>query len=307
MAGRCRGVVCLSSAVLSMAVLLAGCAADPGRVSSADSSIVGPQAGSRAKAEAFDSLLLHRLAFPPGTQPAHLSHLPPVLKDPWAGSGESAPPGSVDLGQLDTVNLGSAATEGFLLRHSPSGAGSAGRGQENGPSGVIVRFLYFHPSSLPQGIDDAEIVILLVPQGAAATLIGAYVHVIWYPSRTAAEYLNTADFGSVSIRAIFLNPRPHEIKRTFRSPADIGKLAGLLNGLPAAPNAAISCPSASVSYQITFKTRTVGKADVVVTTDGCYAATVTSNGIPQPALLDIRNALPATAGRMLGLPSAPTR
>jgi hypothetical protein len=303
MTGRCRGAACLSSAVLSMAVLLASCAADPGSVSSADSSLVGPQAGSRAEAEAFARLLLQRLAFPPGAQPAHLSDLPLVLKDPWAGSGESAPPGSVDLGQLDAVNLGSAATEGFLLRHSPSGAGPAGTGQENGPRGVIARYLYFHLSSLPRGINDAEITILLVPQGAAATLIGAYVHVTWYPSRTAAEYLNTADFGSVSVRAIFLNPSPHKITRTFKSPADIGKLAGLLNGLPAAPNAAISCPSDNVSYQITFTARTVDKADVVVTTDGCYEATITSNGIPQPALLDTRNVLPATAGRMLGLVS----
>ena len=299
MARRRRGVAWLSSVVVSMVVLLPGCGASPGSASTVDPRGAGPQAGSRAEAESLARLVLRRLAFPPGTQPAHLLHLPPVLDDPWDASGESAPPGSVDLGRLVRVSLGSAATEGFLLTHSQSGAGPAGTGQENGPHGLIERFLYFHLGSLPRGINDAEITILLVPQGAAATLVGAYVHVTWYPSRTAAEYLNTADFRSVSVRAVYLNPGPHQITRTFGSPADIGKLAGLLNGLAAAPDSVISCPSSNVSYQITFKTRTAGKADVVVTADGCYEVTITANGIPQPALLDNRNSVPAAAGRML--------
>ena len=292
-----------AAAVASMTVLLVGCGTDPGRTGRAESSQTGPQAGSRAQAETFARHLMARLVFPPSTQPVRLSPLPSLLRNPWVGPAGSSAPGSVDLGQLDAVSLGQAATEAFLLTHAPSGANLTGTGHQNGPGGDIERDLYIHLSSLPRGINDAEIVMLMIPRGATSTRIATYVRVIWFPSRTAAEHLDTADFGTVSVRATLLNPKLHHVTRTFRSAADLARLAGLLNRLSAEPNTMHTCPSSIATYQITFEPRTVQQPAVVVTTYGCYGATVTTGGVPQPALLDPGNAVAVTAARMLGISS----
>lgn len=104
----------------------------------------------------------------------------------------------------------------------------------------------------------------------------------------------------VPISAVVYGAKLYRVKGTFRSAADIAALAGLLNGLPAAPDTTQSCP-VSNTFQIGFDPRTAGPAEVVVTTYGCYGATVTSGGIPQPALLDSGNAAAAAAARMLGI------
>jgi hypothetical protein len=290
-----------AAAVMTVAIMLAGCGTDTGHTgAAAESGSAGPQAGSRAQAEAFARQLTARLVFPPGTQPARLSPVPASLRDPWADPAGSALAGAVNLGRLDAVALKPAAAEAFLLTHTPRGALSPGTGQQNGSRGITERYLYFQLGSLPRGINDAEVMMLMVPRGAASTLVATYVHVIWFPHRTAAEYLAAADFSAVSVKAVKLNPKPHDTTRTFRSPADIARLAGVLNGFAAAPATAHTCPASDASYQITFQPRAAERPAVVATTFGCYGATVTVGGVPQPALLDPRNTLPATAASLLG-------
>jgi hypothetical protein len=296
-----RRLAVAATAIVSVAVLLAGCGTDPGSTGAAESGHAGPQAGTRAQAEAFAGHLIAGLVLPPGTEPARLSPLPATLRDPWGGPAGPAASGAVDRGRVDAASLTPADAEAFMLTHAPRGAGDAGTGQQKGSRGIIERYLYFQLGSLPKGIDSAEVQVLMVPRGAASTLIATYVHVAWFPSRTAAEHLDTARFGAVSIRAIVTNPKPRDVTRTFRSPADIAMLAGLLNGFAAAPKAARTCLSSSASFQITFQTRTAQQAGVTVFTYGCNSATITVGGVPQPALLDPRNALATTAGRLLGL------
>ncbi len=290
-----------SAAVVGMTVLLASCGTNSGRAGTPQSTQTGPQAGSRAEARTFARQLMVRLVFPPGTQSAQVSPLPPLLRDPWLGLAGSSAPGAVDLGQLDSVSLSLAATQAFLLTHAPSGANGTGTGHQNGPGGVIEQDLYVQLGAVPRGINDAEIVMLMTPRGAASTLIATYIHVIWFPSRTAAEYLDTADFGAVAVRAVVANPKLHSVTRILKSPADIAKLAGLLNGFSAAPDTMRTCPSSFTTYEITFEPLTAGHAAVMATTYGCYAATVTVGGIPQPALLDPHNALEVAAAPMLGI------
>ena len=175
-----------------------------------------------------------------------------------------------------------------------------GTGQENSPGGMRYLYIHFGSRSLPRGINDAEATVLIVPRGAASTLISIYVHVLWFPSRTAAEHLDAADFGSVTVSAVVYGAKLYHVTRTFRSAADIAALARLLNGFSAAPDTTESCPSSN-TFQISFHPRAAEQAEVVVSTYGCYAATVTSDGVPQPALLDPTNAVAATAARMLGV------
>ena len=301
MPGNYRSVRLIAAgvAVASMAVLLAGCGIDPGSNAQAASGH-GPPAGSRAQAATFARDLLARFAVPPGTRAVHLSPLPLLLRDPWAGPAGSSAPGSADLGQLDTVSLTLPATQAFMLTHEPGGTDMTGTGQENGPDWERDLYIHLGSRSLPRGINDAEAVVLMVPRGAASTLISIYVHVLWFPSRTAAEYLDAADFGAVTVSAVVYGAKLRHVTRTFRSAADIAALAGLLNGLPAAPDATQSCP-VSNTFQISLHPRTADQAQVVVATYGCYAANVTSRGVPQPALLDHNNAVAALAARMLGV------
>lgn len=289
------------AAVVSAVVLLAGCGTDPGSTGAAGSGHAGPQAGSRAQAEAFAGHVIAGLVLPPGARPARLSPLPAALRDPWGGPAGSGAAGSVDRGRVDAVSLTPAAAEAFMLTHAPRGAGNAGTGQEKGSRGIIERYLYFQLGSLPKGIDSAEVQVLMVRRDAASTMIATYVHVAWFPSRTAAEHLDAAGFGAVSVRAIVTNPKPRDVTRTFRSPADVAMLAGLLNGFAAAPKTARTCLSSSASFQVTFEPRAAQQAGVTVITYGCNSATITVGGVPQPALLDPRNALATAAGRLLGL------
>lgn len=299
MAGNYRGArrIAVGVAVASMVVLLAGCGTDPG---GARPAATGPQAGSRAQAEMFARQLMARFAVPAGARPARLSPVPLVLRDPWTGPAGSSAPGSVDLGQLDMGPLALPATKAFMLTHEPSGADLTGTGQANSPDGVRELYIRLGSRSLPPGINDAEAAVLMVPRGAVSTLISIYVHVLWFPSRTETEHLDAADFGAVTISAVVYGAKLHRVTRTFSSATDIAALTGLLNGLPAAPDTTQSCP-ASNTFQIGFDPRTAGQAEVVVTTYGCYGATVTSRGIPQPALLDTGNAVAAAAARMLGV------
>jgi hypothetical protein len=284
-------------AVASMVVLLASCGTDPGGGRPATTK---PQAGSRAQAEMFARQLLARFAIPSGTRAVRLSPVPLVLRDPWTGPAGSSAPGSVDLGQLDMGPQALRATKAFMLTHEPGGADLTGTGQANSPNGVRELYIQLGSHSLPQGINDAEAAVLMIPRGAVSTLIGIYVHVLWFPSRTENEHLDAADFGAVTISAVVYGAKLYRVTRTFRSAADIAALAGLLNGLPAAPDTTQSCP-VSNTFQIGFDPRTARQAEVVVTTYGCYGATVTSSGIPQPALLDSGNAVAAAAARMLDI------
>jgi hypothetical protein len=303
--GAVRRCLAVATAALTIAVILAGCGTDPGSAGSAQSSPTGSRASGPTEAETFARQLIAHIMLPPGSHPVRLTRVPLPLNDPWAGPAGSAAQGSIDLGQFDTTSLSPAASEAFLLTHALRGADAVGSGQENGPAGIVARDLYFHLGSLPRGIADAEVVLLMVPREAASTLIASYVHVAWSPSRKAAEYLNEADFGVMSVHVVFLNPTPHSVTKTFRSPADISELTRLLNGLSAEPDVVHTCPAEVASYQITFEPRSARQARVVITALGCYGVSVATSGIPQPALLDPRNAVVAAASRLLGVRGKP--
>src|SRR5271165_8228 len=294
-----RRAVAVAAAVLALTIAVAGCGSRQAPAGPPAAGSPAPPAGDRAQAAALARQLLGELVFPPGTQPARPSPLPSALRNPWAGPAGASAPGSVDLGRIDGVSLDPAAAQAFLLAHAPSAASLTGTGYQTGPGGITGRDLYFHLSSLPRGIDDAEVVQLIVPHGNVSALLATYVHVIWFPSRTAAEHIDPAAFAAVSIHAVFLNRKPHNVTRSFGSPASVASVAALLNGLAASPPTMTSCPSGVATFTVTFQPRTIRQPGVAVTTYGCAGAAVSVGGIPQPGLLDPRNAVAATAARLL--------
>jgi len=197
-----------------------------------------------------------------------------------------------------------AAVQAFLLAHAPSGVGTTATGKQNGPGGLIAQNVYFDLKTLPPGIHDAALAIALVPRSDRTTLIAAYAHVTWFPARTTAEHLTAADFRSVTVSALVLNPRLHRVARTFTSAAVIASLASFLNGFQAAPDAATSCPGDAPSYQLRFSPIEGRTPEVIASTAGCGFVPVATGAVPQSVLWDPSNSLAVTAGQVLNISAA---
>jgi hypothetical protein len=290
----------------AIAAFLGGCGAAPANspVAPRLNGKTAPSAGTHAEALALAQQLVSGLVLPSGAQPAHLPALPLPLRPPW---GTAA--GSADAGRFTTAPQPIAAVRAFVLAHAPKGAHTTATGQQSGPAGLVAQDVYFDLRSLPPGIDDAALAIAFVPRSDRTTLIAAYAHVTWFPARTTTEHLTAPDFRSVTVSARLLNPKPHDVTRTFTSSAIIASLADVLNSLHAAPNVATTCPGLAESYQLRFSPRDRGAPEVTASTAGCADVQVTTGMIPQPTLWDPHNALSVIAAKMLhiSLPSAPPK
>jgi hypothetical protein len=157
----------------------------------------------------------------------------------------------------------------------------------------------YSPRSLASGLTNAELGTAAMPSAGGDTLIRADASVSWFPPRSAAEQLTAARFGSVTVTATEMFPRPRTVTRTFTSPVVIGRLAALVNNLPATPYpdvAAMSCAAGGTVYRLGF---TPG---VIIYAGGCGGSdAVTVNGKDQPRLWDLGGVLTAVARQLLHL------
>lgn len=122
----------------------------------------------------------------------------------------------------------------FLLGHVPAGMqprwpGNVGNGTD--------RYVLDVPAHLPRGIAHANLEVVIIPRGNSS-LIRAEVQVIWYPPRSAAEYIHPGRYRSVTVTvpAASGGSRGGTVTRAFTSQAVITQLA--LAAQPAARNAA---------------------------------------------------------------------
>lgn len=289
-------------AMTAVAVLLAGCgarAADrPGisRRASAGTASNRAPAGSRAEALALARRLLSRLVLPAGGRPVRVRVLPQMLRQPRIPSGGAH---QVDVPRLFSLRQSTAAAQSFLEAHPPAGTRLTGYG---GPGTLGVVTVSFTPRSTPAGIYAAELDIAVVTGAHAGSLLRADAEAIWYPPRTAAEYLDPPRFRAVKVSGTLFNPKLHTVTRTFTSKTAIGRLAGLLNGLPAAPYQPPGCPAGLATFQFTFIPPTPAAHQVTATPSGCITVGITVAGVLQPPLWD-SGTLTRAAMRLLGLKS----
>jgi hypothetical protein len=300
-------------AVLALTAMLAGCGTVASSRTAASSrpaamktgsetasknataAAVQAPAGSRAEALTLAGQLLSRLPGPGGARAAQPSPVPAPLRVSSAGE---ASPYAVDLHRFVLVREPAATVHAFLLGHVPAGMLWYGAGLAPGTTNTVTAlWVAYRPRSLAAGLAEAELGTAAIPV-AGGTLIRADASVSWFPPRSAAEYLTAAGFRSVTVTATETILRPRTVTRTFTSPAVIGRLAALLNRLPATPDpdvAAMKCLGAATDYRLAF---TPG---VVVETDGCGGSdAVTVNGQQQPRLWD-QGALMAAARQLLDL------
>ena len=253
-------------------------------------------AGSRAAALTLARQMLARLVAPAGSQAADPSPVPPPLSVSSAGGNL---PYTVELHRFVLVREPVATVQSFLLAHVPAGMSWAGDGLAPGTTNTVtVLSVAYSPRSLASGLTNAQLGTAAMPLADGDTLIRADASVSWFPPRSAAEQLTAASFRSVTVTATEMFPRPRTVTRTFTSPVVIGRLAALVNSLPATPYpdvAAMSCAPGGTVYRLGF---TPG---VVIYAGGCGGSdAITVNGEEQPRLWDL-GVLTAAARQLLHL------
>ena len=247
--------------------------------------VPGPPAGSRADAAALARLMLSRLRLPPGARRPP-GPLPPSLSQPAMEiAGGTA---SLDQHQLFALAQPMDTAAAYLAAHVPAELTPGGTGESSGPDGVTMREVSDMVRSLPAGIAGAQLVLTVVPATSGGSLLRADAQVIWYPPRSAAEYIDPARYHVLSITVSVYGRRPHTVRKVVTSQAFIAGLAQALDRMQAEPPGVVACPADFEDYQLSFSVSAHSRPAVVVSANGsgCGGAQVTVDGRAQPALAD---------------------
>jgi hypothetical protein len=245
-----------------------------------------PPAGSRAEAVALAGSLLSRLILPPGASRLPHAPLPPSLAESAYGNGDVTP--SLDQYQLFALAQPMSAAAAFLAAHVPPGLGNGGTGWSGQDGRVTEMDVTYLAHQVPAGIAGAQLVLTVVPAASGRSLLRADAQVIWYPPRSAAEYIDPARYHALSITVWISGRHPHTVHQVVTSQAFIAKLAGALNRMQAEPLGPVSCPAIFAEYQLSFSVSRTSRPVVVVSANetGCGGAGITVNGHQQPPLTD---------------------
>ena len=282
-------------AAAAAAVLLTGCGtalSQPGAGHSGDRPHTAVVVnGSRAEAQAYVRHLMAELSLPAGSEPAHLTSLPQIVRarapgtPGWAGASRILIVPGQPLAVLQRISAHAPFNEPVIYSATP----------------VLSSTIVQAPGP---GVDAVILDLAVQAHSRTTTLVGAYAFAAWLPYRTAAEHLEPASFRAVTISADQLVPRAHQVTRTFTSAAVIARLAAFLNGRPPAPTAAlagVSCPAPLVSFTLRFTAAGRQAPAVAVSTADCMVDAITVNGRQQPSLWDTAGGLESMARKLLGL------
>jgi hypothetical protein len=299
-----------AGSVLAAMALLAACgsvaapAATGPRVHTSGTELAasgGPPAGNRAEAATLARLMLSRLHLPPGAR--RLASVPPSLRSTalWFGAADQ-----LDLHQVYQLRQPIAAVAAVLAAHAPAGMRYAGTGKGGGPSGVTLMEVSYTPRSVPAGIDATQLVVTVVPAGSGGSLMRADAQVIWFPPRTAAEYIDPARYHVLTITASIYGRRFQTLHKVVTSQAVITRLAEALNRSPVQPVQTLSCPEIFAYYRLAFAVsrRAAPVVVVMASQEPCEGAQIRVSGRQQPPLEDAA-AVVTTADQALGITSRP--
>jgi hypothetical protein len=287
------GGVMVTAVAATAIVLLAGCGtrianlparagATPAATASARPGTgAGPAAGSRAGAQELATRLLSRLVLPPGARPVRLQELPPLLRQPPIGYGEVT---TTYVHRVFVLRQPTTAVQAFLKGHLPAGMRLLSSSQPTHSGGIGMESVSFNPRSLPAGIHSAELNTEVVPAAGGGSLMRADAAATWYPARSAGEHIDPTDYRAAVVSVTMLNPRRHTVTGTFANSRVIAGLAGLANGLHAAPDVPMGCPAVLASYRIVFVPASGRAPRIAVAPSGCLTVAATAAGAPQPAL-----------------------
>jgi hypothetical protein len=237
--------------------------------------------------------MLARLVLPPGARRVGFRRMPDRTD---VISSDNL----VDVSSFFVVPMPMRALAVFLKDHPPPGAMTSGTGTSNSQTGVTEDNVEFTWRSAPVGVTgDSLLEVSLTPGRHGSTVARADAEVVWYPPRTAAEYVRANEIRSARITANLYNPSRH-FDKVITSGRAIGRLAALLNGMRASDNSITMCPMLDADYQVTFIGRS-GQPRIAVDAVGCLKDGVHVNGLTQPPLWDPKNRLVSALNRLLGV------
>ena len=265
--------------------------------------LAAPPAGSRAEASALAAALLSRLRLPVGTLPLPPTPAPAYLSQPGSQAASSV---LVDEHQFFTARIPPRLLSDFLVTHVPAGLASGGTGQSSGPGQPTILDVSYAAASVPAGIYSAQVVLTMVPDTTGGSVLRADAQVIWYPGRSAAEYIDPDRYHVLTIAVTVYGQHMHTIHKVVTSQADIARLAEALDRSPAEPSLVINCPVIFLTYQLSLSVSRHARPAVVIRASdiGCGGTAITVDGKPQPALVD-SGAVAATADQALGYTPKP--
>jgi hypothetical protein len=288
------GIGVIAALVAAMACL-AGCGALPYRGTAATPTPVvrrtpqahaatrridlGPPGGSKAEASALATSMLAHAVLPTGARSEPAWPLPRSVRQYDMATHVA---GEVDLTRLFLLPMPMSQAAGYLQSHVPSRFANAAGGSTGLLGETTSQDLEYSLRRLPRGIFAADLYYTVVPaRGGSTALLAVDAQVTWYPSRSAAEYIQPASFRSVSITVT--STPTHYVERTVHSPAVIAALAKLLDSLPASPPGSfITCPLPN-SFLLRFGA-THSHHEIVVVGYGCPYVDITVRSAKQPAL-----------------------
>jgi hypothetical protein len=268
---------------------------------SADSVQPGPPAGTRAEAHALATELLARLRLPPGARQLPPNSGPPSVEPSlWAGAAAA-----LDVHRLFELPGSPAAVVAFLSAHVPPGLSLSVTGHAtvpNGSAGAPVAYtdLAYEPQSVPAGVYEAQLVLTISADASGGSLVGVDAQVIWYPPRSAAEYIDPARYHALTVSVTALNP-VRTVTKVVTAQADITQLADSLDHSEVEPTTFANCPAIYATYRLAFAVSRHQAPVVIVTAtlQPCLGVQISVDGRKQPPLED-GAAVVAIAERLLG-------
>jgi hypothetical protein len=243
-----------------------------------------PPSGAGNQARTYALGLLAKLKLPDETQQATWPAQPDRLTQP---SLPYWPTYAVTAQTLYRTAASTELVDQFLTTHVPTGM----RLRWTYPPYINnARNLLDVPAHLPPGIAHASLAVVVIPRGSGS-LIRAEVQVVWYPPRSAMEYIYPDRYRSVTVTVPVASTtsRGATVTRTFTSGTVIEQFATLLNRLPGMLPLAFSCPMMTSGlppspYRIVFTPESRRWPKIAASPVGCYAGGVVVGGQRQPTL-----------------------
>lgn len=238
-------------------------------------------AGDQARAYALG--LLAKLELPRGTRPAtwpaRPDSLPQQMLPYW-------PTNAVTAQALYRAGGSMGSVDWFLLRHVPADMRPRSAYPVNGNDMFVLDV----PAHLPRGIAQARLAVVIIPRGSSS-LIRAEVQVVWYPPRSAAEYIHPGRYRSVTVTVPAHSHASGNATRTraVTSRAVIAQLASLLNRLPGMLPTGFSCPDMRAAlppspYRLVFTPQSRRWPTITAAPVGCFQGGIVVGKHRQPTL-----------------------
>ncbi len=260
-----------------------------------------PPAGSRAEAAGLARLMFSRLDLPTGARRLPAAPVPAALRQP-ALIGLAA--AELDLHELFRLQQSVGAAESFLKAHVPAGMfrWSWSIATTSDPAGTQSEEVTYQATSVPAGVDLAQLVVTVAPSASGGSVLRADAEVIWYPRRSAGEYIDPARYHALSLTVWISGTRVRTIREVVTSRPGISRLAGVLNSSPVLPSRTLSCLLSVASYQLGFAVARHSRPAIVIRAQQapCEGVQITVNGRQQPSLQNA-SSLTSAVNQLLGI------